>query len=285
MPYRKLLLNVLIICVLAPGVAAQENEVDPTEAPTRLEEIVVIGSRILGRSITDSPVPVDLIKQEDMRNTGQLEVGRAIQRLIPSFNFSSSTISDGSDAVRPATLRGMGPDQVLVLLNGKRRHGSALIHVNRSVGRGTAGTDMNAIPMGAIKRIEVLRDGASAQYGSDAIAGVINVILKDDYEGGFRTNYGTTYKGDGDQFVASLDKGFNVGQDGTLHATFEYRNRQRTKRAGLSGDVQYRDTNFCTLKGTNNCIIKSKKRDETGFALTNADLTNYGFDPNDVSLS
>ena len=275
----------MIICMLAPGVAAQENEVDPTDAPTRLEEIVVIGSRIHGRSITDSPVPVDLIKQEDLRNTGQLEVGRAIQRLIPSFNFSSSSISDGSDAVRPATLRGMGPDQVLVLLNGKRRHGSALIHVNRSVGRGTAGTDMNAIPMGAIKRIEVLRDGASAQYGSDAIAGVINVILKDDYEGGFRTNYGTTYKGDGDQFVASMDKGFKVGEDGTLHATFEYRNRQRTNRAGISGDVQYRDTNFCTLKGSNNCIIKSKKRDETGFALTNADLTNYGFDPNDVSLA
>ena len=139
--------------------------------------------------------------------------------------------------------------------------------------------------MGAIKRIEVLRDGASAQYGSDAIAGVINVILKDDYEGGFRTNYGTTYKGDGDQFVASLDKGVKIGQDGTLHATFEYRNRERTNRAGLSGDVQYRDTNFCTLKGTNNCIIKSKERDETGFALTNADLTNYGFDPNDVSLA
>ena len=245
MPYRKLLLSAVIICVLTPGVSAQET--DSTEAPTRLEEIVVIGSRIQGRSITDSPVPVDLIKQEDMRNTGQLEVGRAIQRLIPSFNFSSSTISDGSDAVRPATLRGMGPDQVLVLLNGKRRHGSALIHVNRSVGRGTAGTDMNAIPMGAIKRIEVLRDGASAQYGSDAIAGVINVILKDDYEGGFRTNYGTTYKGDGDQFVASLDKGFKIGEDGTLHTTFEYRNRERTSRAGLSGGVQYRDTVTCQL--------------------------------------
>ena len=245
MRYRNLLLTVLIICVLAPVVSAQQP--DSTEAPTRLEEIVVIGSRIHGRSITDSPVPVDLIKQEDMRNTGQLEVGRAIQRLIPSFNFSSSSISDGSDAVRPATLRGMGPDQVLVLLNGKRRHGSALIHVNRSVGRGTAGTDMNAIPMGAIKRIEVLRDGASAQYGSDAIAGVINVILKDDYEGGFRTNYGTTYKGDGDQFVASLDKGVKIGQDGTLHATFEYRNRERTNRAGLSGDVQYRDTQTCKL--------------------------------------
>ena len=239
MPYRKLLLNALIICMLAPGVAAQETEVDSTDAPTRLEEIVVIGSRIQGRSITDSPVPVDLIKQEDMRNTGQLEVGRAIQRLIPSFNFSSSTISDGTDSVRPATLRGMGPDQVLVLLNGKRRHGSALIHVNTSVGRGNTGTDMNAIPMGAIKRIEVLRDGASAQYGSDAVAGVINVILKDDYQGGFRTNYGTTYKGDGDQFVASMDKGFKVGEDGTLHATFEYRNRQRTNRAGLTGNIQY----------------------------------------------
>ena len=245
MPYRKLLLNALIICMLAPGVAAQETEVDSTDAPTRLEEIVVIGSRIQGRSITDSPVPVDLIKQEDMRNTGQLEVGRAIQRLIPSFNFSSSTISDGTDSVRPATLRGMGPDQVLVLVNGKRRHGSALIHVNTSVGRGNTGTDMNAIPMGAIKRIEVLRDGASAQYGSDAVAGVINVILKDDYQGGFRTNYGTTYKGDGDQFVASMDKGFKVGEDGTLHATFEYRNRQRTNRAGLTGDIQYPDT-ICT---------------------------------------
>ena len=258
MPYRNLLLNVLIICLLVPGVSAQET--DPEDAPTRLEEIVVIGSRILGRSITDSPVPVDLIKQEDMRNTGQLEVGRAIQRLIPSFNFSSSSISDGTDAVRPATLRGMGPDQVLVLLNGKRRHGSALIHVNRSVGRGTAGTDMNAIPMGAIKRIEVLRDGASAQYGSDAIAGVINVILKDDYEGGFRTNYGTTYKGDGDQFVASLDKGFNVGKDGTLHATFEYRNRERTNRAGLFGIPNYPDTT-CTLSASDCAPGASWKQD------------------------
>ena len=244
MPYRNLLLTVLIICVLAPVVSAQQP--DPEEAPTRLEEIVVIGSRIQGRSITDSPVPVDLIKQEDMRNTGQLEVGRAIQRLIPSFNFSSSTISDGTDSVRPATLRGMGPDQVLVLVNGKRRHGSALIHVNTSVGRGNTGTDMNAIPMGAIKRIEVLRDGASAQYGSDAIAGVINVILKDDYEGGFRTNYGTTYEGDGDQFLASLDKGFKIGEDGTLHATFEYRNRDRTNRAGLFGIPNYPNTT-CTL--------------------------------------
>ncbi len=256
MPYRNLFMSVMLICLAVPGVFAQET--DPTEAPVRLEEIVVIGSRIEGRSITDSPVPVDLIKSEDMRNTGQLEVGRAIQRLIPSFNFSSSTISDGTDSVRPATLRGMGPDQVLVLVNGKRRHGSALIHVNTSVGRGNTGTDMNAIPMGAIKRIEVLRDGASAQYGSDAIAGVINVILKDDYEGGFRTNYGTTYEGDGDQFVASLDKGFKVGQDGTLHGTFEYRNRQRTNRAGLTGNIQYPSTQRCTLSDCTTTQLPNK---------------------------
>ncbi len=266
MPFRNLFMSITIICLAAPGVFAQET--DPTEAPVRLEEIVVIGSRIEGRSITDSPVPVDLIKSEDMRNTGQLEVGRAIQRLIPSFNFSSSTISDGTDSVRPATLRGMGPDQVLVLVNGKRRHGSALIHVNRSVGRGTAGTDMNAIPMGSIKRIEVLRDGASAQYGSDAIAGVINVILKDDYEGGFRTNYGTTYEGDGDQFMASLDKGFKIGDDGTLHTTFEYRNRQRTNRAGLFGIPNYPGTT-CTLSDSN-CA--------SGASWKQAALDTYGGD-------
>ena len=255
MPHNKLLLSTMMICVLAPGVFAQEN--DSTDETIRLDEIVVIGSRIQGRSITDSPVPVDLIKQEDMLKTGQLEVGRAIQRLIPSFNFSSSSISDGTDALRPATLRGMGPDQVLVLVNGKRRHGSALIHVNTSVGRGNTGTDMNAIPLGAIKRIEVLRDGASAQYGSDAIAGVINVILKDDYEGGFRTNYGTTYEGDGDQFVASLDKGVKIGDDGMLHATFEYRNRQRTNRAGLSGQTQYSGTT-CQLSSCTDAQLPNK---------------------------
>ena len=130
MPYRNLFITVLIICVLVPSVSAQQS--DPEDAPTRLEEIVVIGSRILGRSITDSPVPVDLIEQEDMRNTGQLEVGRAIQRLIPSFNFSSSTISDGTDSVRPATLRGMGPDQVLVLLNG---NGGTAVHSSTSTGQ------------------------------------------------------------------------------------------------------------------------------------------------------
>ncbi len=258
----KCLLTGFIVCISAlgwvPGVAAEKHETGSAAAPLVLEEVVVVGTRFQERSITDSPVPVDVIGREEILKTGQHEVGRAIQRLIPSFNFSSSSISDGTDALRPATLRGMGPDQVLVLVNGKRRHGSALIHVNRSVGRGTAGTDLNAIPLGAIKRIEVLRDGASAQYGSDAIAGVINIVLKDDVEGGVRASYGTTYEGDGDQYVASLDKGFRIGKDGMLHATFEYRNRGRTNRAGLSGDVQYRDTVTCTLNDCTDTQLPNK---------------------------
>ena len=248
---RKCLLAGFIVCSSAlgwvPGVSAEKHETGSAAAPFVLEEVVVVGTRFQERSVTDSPVPVDVIRREEIQATGQHEVGRAIQSLIPSFNFSSSSISDGTDALRPATLRGMGPDQVLVLVNGKRRHGSALIHVNRSVGRGTAGTDLNAIPLGAIKRIEVLRDGASAQYGSDAIAGVINIVLKDDVDGGIRASYGTTYEGDGDQYVVSLDKGFRIGTDGVLHATFEYRNRERTNRAGLSGAIQYPDTVTCTL--------------------------------------
>ncbi len=258
----KCLLTGFIVCISAlgwvPGVSAEEHEKGSAAAPIVLEEVVVVGTRFQERSITDSPVPVDVIRRDEILKTGQLEVGRVIQRLIPSFNFSSSSISDGTDSLRPATLRGMGPDQVLVLVNGKRRHGSALIHINRSVGRGTAGTDLNAIPLGAVKRIEVLRDGASAQYGSDAIAGVINIVLKDDDEGGVRASYGATYEGDGDQYVASLDKGFRIGKDGMLHATFEYRNRGRTNRAGLSGDVQYRDTVTCTLSDCTDTQLPNK---------------------------
>lgn len=185
----------------APAWAAEEIMV----------EIVTIGTRTAGRTVDESPVPVDLLSSEALTKTGQTEVGRMLQSLAPSFNFSSSTISDGTDSLRPATLRGLGPDQTLVLVNGKRRHGSALVHVNTSVGRGSAGTDLNAIPASSIKRIEILRDGAAAQYGSDAIAGVINIVLKDNSEGGqISTSYGQYSKGDGETFVASLNQGLEI---------------------------------------------------------------------------
>ena len=218
-----------------------------------LEKLVVLGSRFEERSVSDSPVPVDVITEEEIVATGQTEVGRIIQELIPSFNFSSSTISDGTDALRPATLRGLGPDQVLVLVNGKRRHKSALIHVNTSVGRGTAGVDMNTIPVSAIKRIEVLRDGASAQYGSDAISGVINIILKDGYDGKITATAGQLYEGDGETLVASINKGFSLGGESVVNVTLEVRDRKSSNRAGLMGDIQYRNSMCESTNGSVAC--------------------------------
>ena len=222
------LTTLLVVALLSPLTQAYE-----------LEKLVVIGSRFQERSVSDSPVPVDVITEEEIVATGQTEVGRVIQELIPSFNFSSSTISDGTDALRPATLRGLGPDQVLVLVNGKRRHKSALIHVNTSVGRGTAGVDMNTIPISAIKRIEVLRDGASAQYGSDAISGVVNIVLKDGYDGRITATAGQLYEGDGETLVASINKGFSLGGESVVNATLEVRDRSKSNRAGAIGDIQY----------------------------------------------
>lgn len=215
---------------VAADQAAQEN----------IEKIAVVGSRVAGRSVEDLPVPVDILSAEALENTGQTEVGRMLQAIAPSFNFSSSSISDGTDALRPATLRGLGPDQTLVLINGKRRHQASIIHINTSVGRGTAGTDMNAIPAASIKRIEVLRDGAAAQYGSDAIAGVINIVLKDAEEGGKAAiNYGEYSEGDGETVNIDFNKGFALGDEGYLNTTINFRDRAPTNRAGLHGSCQF----------------------------------------------
>src|SRR2546426_1744024 len=137
--------------------------------PLALNEVVVIGART-SRTATETPVPVDVVTTQELTESGRTEVNQMLATLAPSFNASHQAIADGSDHVNPASLRGLGPDQVLVLLNGKRRYSSALVHVNGTFGRGTVGVDLNAIPAAAIERIEVLRDGASAQYGSDAIA-------------------------------------------------------------------------------------------------------------------
>ena len=123
-------------------------------------------------------MPIDVIGSEALTNTGQTETNKILNQLVPSFNFPQPSIADGTDVLRPATLRGLSPDQTLVLVNGKRRHVSALLNINGTVGRGSAAVDINLIPTLAIERIEVLRDGASSQYGSDAIAGVINIQLK-----------------------------------------------------------------------------------------------------------
>jgi len=229
-----------------------------------LEEITVTGSRASFSTAEDAPVPVTVLSNEMLTNTGATELGRAIQAAAPSFNFSSSSISDGSDALRPATLRGLGPDQTLVLINGKRRHTSALIHVNTSVGRGTAGTDMNAIPISAVKRVEVLRDGAAAQYGSDAIAGVINIILKNSpTDGRASLEYGETFEGDGETFVGNINKGFAIGDGGFLNLTYEYRNRGATNRAGLDGTRQYPCTDGTSIDYSCSTITTLDPREAT----------------------
>ncbi|HMG19591.1 MAG TPA: TonB-dependent receptor [Gemmatimonadales bacterium] len=221
-------------------VAGETTTVNFQLAPSALalSGVTVIGSRT-ARTATETPVPVDVIAAEEMQQTGQTEVNQILTSLAPSFNASHQTIADGTDHINPASLRGLGPDQVLVLVNGKRRHAPALVHVNGTFGRGTVGVDLNAIPASAIDRIEVLRDGASAQYGSDAIAGVINIVLKRETDGiQASTTSGVTGEGDGAQVKTDLNAGFAIGERGFFSVTGEYLDRGATNRTEpWSGDI------------------------------------------------
>ncbi|WP_234387093.1 TonB-dependent receptor [Aquimarina sp. Aq78] len=149
------------------------------DAAAQLDDVILVGSRNPSRTATETAVPIDVIDITQMATQGpQTSINEILNYAAPSFTSQTQTVSDGTDHIDPASLRGLGPDQVLVLINGKRRHNTSLVNVNGTVGAGSVGTDMNAIPTAAIQRIEVLRDGAAAQYGSDAIAGVINIVLK-----------------------------------------------------------------------------------------------------------
>jgi len=228
---RTLLATAIMAAFATAPVAAQQTQDTQNLEPTA--QVVVLGSRTQPKSALDTTVPVGLVNLKDMQSTGMQELGKVLQDLDPSFNFTSTFISDGTDIIRPATLRGLGPDQLLVLVNGKRRHQQALVNVQQTIGRGSAGTDINAIPLSAIQSIEVLRDGAAAQYGSDAIAGVINIILKKGANlGQLSANVGTTSEGDGDTYSTSVHKGFALGADGSLNLTAEWRKRNETNRAG-----------------------------------------------------
>jgi iron complex outermembrane receptor protein len=211
--------------------------------PLALNEVVVIGART-SRTALETPVPVDVITSQEVTEAGHTEVNQILATVVPSYNASHQTIADGSDQVNPASLRGLGPDQVLVLVNGKRRHSSALVHVNGTFGRGTEGVDLNAIPASAVERIEVLRDGAAAQYGSDAIAGVVNIVLKQQ-TGGIEVSSttGVTGEGDGEQVRTGLNYGFRIGERGFFNVTGEYLNREGTNRAApYSGPIWVPDT-------------------------------------------
>lgn len=235
-----------------------------TPSALALPGVTVIGSRT-ARTATETPVPVDVVAAEEIQETGQTEVNQILTSLAPSFNASHQTIADGTDHINPASLRGLGPDQVLVLVNGKRRHAPALVHVNGTFGRGTVGVDLNAIPASAIDRIEVLRDGASAQYGSDAIAGVINIVLKRQTEGiQATTTSGVTGEGDGAQVKNDLNAGFAIGERGFFNVTGEYLDRGATNRTEpWSGDI------FPGITGT---------------AATDAELTARGLTRRDFTM-
>lgn len=257
-----LTLAVTMVLLSQTAFAEQENTEEKAE---RIEQIVVTGTRVAGRSVNDTAVPIDIINTESLQRSGSTELNQVLSTALPSFNFPRPGLADGTDTVRPATLRGLGPDQSLVLVNSKRRHAAALVNVNGTVGRGSSAVDLNTIPTAAISAVEVLRDGASAQYGSDAIAGVLNVRLREASEGGnFTSSYGwreTRYstpttpppagatwsapaiiersRSDGQTLTLSGWRGFELGNNGFLTVSAEYKDATKTERGGWDFRRQY----------------------------------------------
>ena len=258
-----------------PEESASASQAGPEEAPSpAAEDIVVTGTRVAGRSKLDTASPVDVLSANSLRQQGTTELGASLATVAPSIDFPRPSAVDGTDAIRPATLRGLSPDQTLVLVNGVRAHTAALLNINGSVGRGSAATDLNTIPTVALDRIEVLRDGASAQYGSDAIAGVVNVRLREARSGGgVSATYGF-YDTDIDtarghrsvtgEHALSVSgwQGVGFGEDGFLTVSGEYLERQPTNRAdydprvtpnrvtGRFGDPQVRQYSIWANAGT-----------------------------------
>ncbi|MHA4867483.1 TonB-dependent receptor plug domain-containing protein [Duganella sp. PWIR1] len=227
MRVRPLLLASLISSIVIPAFAQQQA------ADGELQSVVVTGTYAKNRRTVDTESPVDIIGARELQASGSTELATVLGRVLPSLNFPRPSGADASDAVRPAQLRGLSPDQVLVLVNGKRRHASAVVNVNGTQGRGSAPVDLNAIPLSAIDHIEVLRDGAAALYGSDAIAGVINIILKKGAAGGdAEIGFGEYQERDGKQVSLRGSAGFNLGEDGWLRLAVDAADRDPTNRAG-----------------------------------------------------
>jgi len=252
----------LAIAALCAGFA-HAQEAPQAETTAASATVVVTGTRVANRTVLDTTAPVDVISAETLKNSGSTELTQALSMALPSLNFPRPALTDGTDTIRPATLRGMSPDQTLVLVNSKRRHASSLVNVNGSIGRGSAAVDLNTIPTAIVKTVEVLRDGAAAQYGSDAISGVVNMRLRTDRTGGEATvNYGankTEYdlynaappaggtwtapasrkRTDGQTATVSIWKGLALGETGYLTIAGEFRDQNRTERAGYDMRQQY----------------------------------------------
>ncbi|MDP1874650.1 TonB-dependent siderophore receptor [Phenylobacterium sp.] len=274
MQYRTLLLAAASATSLMSTAALAQTAPNAAPSAAEVQEIVVTGTRTTGRSRLDTLAPVDVVTSQSLQQRGVTELAAALSTTVPSISFPRPSNTDGTDAVRPATLRGQGPDQTLVLVNGTRRHVSALLNTNGSVGRGSAAVDLNAIPSTALERIEVLRDGAAAQYGSDAIAGVVNLRLREAASGGGLSltygQYETEFDGfygrdgnisDGATTTVSGWQGLPLGADGFLTLSAEYRDRENTNRSDIDrrvtpnritsrfGDADVEDVSFYANAG------------------------------------
>lgn len=198
-----------------------------------LGSVTVVGTRAQPRSDVSRPVPVDILTAKELQSTGQTELGQQLQFSSPSYNSAKYAINGSLVYANYATLRGLGPDQLLVLINGKRRHQFSIPHIGFSISRGAVVTDMNAIPFLAVDRTEILRDGGAAQYGSDAIAGIVNVRLRNAINQGiFKTQFGINKEGDGATYLGSLNYGFSLGKENSfLNFTFQYQKMNGTDRS------------------------------------------------------
>ncbi|WP_312318120.1 TonB-dependent receptor [Stenotrophomonas sp.] len=231
---RKTTLAAAVAVVLGASAFTSSAQTAPATSPSTLDTVIVTGTRVADRTVAESQSPIDIITPEALQATGTTELATALSRALPSLNFPRPALTDGTSGIRPAQLRGLSPDQVLVLVNGKRRHTSAQINVNGSIGRGSSAVDINAIPIAAIERVEVLRDGASAQYGSDAIAGVINIVLKGSASGGsLALDAGQYSAGDGNRYQLSGDAGLGFADGrGSLHVAGQILQQDESNRAG-----------------------------------------------------
>lgn len=314
-------ITLLLLTVPISAVFAQTDPNETSKDTTKvnaLQEVQIVGSRNTRRTVVNSAVPIDIINVKDVTTqSGKIEINELLQYLAPSFNANKQSGSDGADHVDPASLRGMGPDQTLVLINGKRRHQSSLVNLFGTRGRGNTGTDLNAIPATAIKRIEILRDGAAAQYGSDAIAGVINIVLNDnvnEFNGSITTGiyrndadgdflpgtpntpgfeldqngngntYGKDHKYDGFSVKAGANYGLKIGKEGGfLNLTGEYLSKDKTLRPSFDfrkgfGDAEIKSYNLMA----NLQLPVTDKIDFYAFGgMNNRDTDAYAFTRND----
>ncbi len=231
----KHLLLATTVLIASPAIAQTTAPTNPAPTPAPIpapgDDIVVTGSRLGERTVTTSAVPIDSLRGDDLRASGYQETTEILRQLAPSFAFATPTTPDGNTHIHSASLRGLSPDETLVLLNGKRVHTAAWVNTGGTIGKGSTPTDLNQFPASGIGRIEILRDGASAQYGSDAIAGVINILLRTDTQVHGSASAGTTFDGGGNTYEASLGGGVKIGEDGFVNLTGYYRDHKAANRA------------------------------------------------------